>query len=273
VNSVTSSCGASIKRALSEGEISTAETSSAVHLSVYDLNEDWLHTNNLFTDLLHIGGAFHTAVEVYGQEWSYGQEGVSSIRPRCHEVHVFRQSIYMGQTSKSMQEVTRLIENDVLPRWRGSDYDLLRRNCCTFADFLCRRLVQKQIPAWVNRFPKVASAASRGIGSVMDFGGSVAKSTTDAFRSTSGVARGCAGAAHGCVRRSMSRDSTHSNHSQATTTTVVSAVSSRSSSEAGSPRSPRSPRATRIYDFTSMYALPGSDSPRTLRAESEAVFA
>merc|ERR1740138_898034 len=167
---MTSSCGTKIARALSEGEISASESSNAVWLSVYDLNEDWLQTNKLFVDILRIGGAFHTAVEVYGQEWSYGQDGVSQIQPRSHEVHIFRQSIFMGMTRLSSEEVSKIMETELASRWCGSDYDLLRKNCCTFANMICRRLVSKPIPAWVNRFPKVASAASRGFGTVMDIG-------------------------------------------------------------------------------------------------------
>mmetsp|Transcript_37821 Transcript_37821/g.85303 ORF Transcript_37821/g.85303 Transcript_37821/m.85303 type:complete len:254 (-) Transcript_37821:31-792(-) len=159
----------------SQAEIFVADDTT-VYLNVYDLNEDWLRANHLFRNVLHIGGAFHTGVEVYGREWSYGQEGVSSTAPRRHEVHVYRQSISMGTTHKTPMEVMELIQFHVMPRWSGSDYNILKRNCCSFADFLCCRLVGEGIPGWVNRFPKVASAASRGLGKVMDFGGSVSSS-------------------------------------------------------------------------------------------------
>mmetsp|Transcript_57322 Transcript_57322/g.153512 ORF Transcript_57322/g.153512 Transcript_57322/m.153512 type:complete len:254 (-) Transcript_57322:51-812(-) len=200
-----------------------------VFLNVYDLNEDWVRANRLFRDNLKIGGAFHTGVEVHGQEWSYGQEGVSSVQPRAHEVHIYRQSIDMGLTGKSPAEVLELIERKVMPYWDGGEYDLLHRNCCSFADFLCRRLVDKRIPAWVNRFPKVASAAHRSLGKVVDFGGSVSNAASNE---------------HDFVSRSLSSD-THDGQlsrslsvvsvlSQASMTTIS---TSPSSSECGSPRS------------------------------------
>merc|ERR1719433_2380085 len=96
-----------------------------------------------------------------------------------HQTHIYRQSILMGTTRKSACEVLELIERDVIPCWQGNDYDLLRRNCCTFADCLCTRLVRKHIPGWVSRFPKMASHASTGFGKVVDIGGSASESKSN----------------------------------------------------------------------------------------------
>jgi len=223
-NASYSTCGAALARP-PHGDDPRAEVvgHGCVFLNVYDLNQDWLHANNLFHDVLRIGGAFHAGVEVYGREWSFGQEGVSSTPPRAHEVHIYRKSIPMGRTDMSPAEVSQLVECDVVPRWQRGDYDLLRRNCCSFADFLCGRLVRRRIPGVVDRFPKVASAASRGLGKVMDFGGSVSTGAPSEPR-------------HG--GRSFSA---MSNESQASMTTAASPAStSPSSSEPGTPRTPPS---------------------------------
>ena len=37
-----------------------------------------------------IGGAFHSGVEVFGNEWSYGKRGVTCQPPRAAEDHVYR---------------------------------------------------------------------------------------------------------------------------------------------------------------------------------------
>eukprot|EP00931_Biecheleriopsis_adriatica_P040857 TRINITY_DN23400_c0_g1_i2.p1 TRINITY_DN23400_c0_g1~~TRINITY_DN23400_c0_g1_i2.p1 ORF type:complete len:246 (-),score=68.63 TRINITY_DN23400_c0_g1_i2:16-726(-) len=98
-------------------------------------------------------GAFHGAVEVYGQEWSFGYceegTGVFSCPPRGCSAHSFRESVSMGETSKTETEVFEIIaqfENE----WPGSGYDLLRRNCCSFSDEFCVQLGVGHIPAWVN---------------------------------------------------------------------------------------------------------------------------
>mmetsp|Transcript_44115 Transcript_44115/g.127594 ORF Transcript_44115/g.127594 Transcript_44115/m.127594 type:complete len:252 (+) Transcript_44115:109-864(+) len=221
-NAPYSTCGATLARHL-HGDEPQAEIQAAddaqVYLNVYDLNEDWLHANNLSLHVLNLGGAFHTGVEVFGREWSYGQEGVSSNEPRAHAVHIYRMSVPMGATDKGHAEVMQLIEREVMLGWQGSDYDILRHNCCSFADFLCARLAGKRIPGWVSRFPKVASAASRGFGKVVDFGGAVSHASSNDVRN---------------FRRSLS---TLSSRSQASVTTVPSPAStSPSSSEPGTPR-------------------------------------
>merc|ERR1712232_331334 len=74
----------------------------------------------------------------------------------------------MGLTMCSAAEVSSIIDQDLLSRWRGEDYDLFRRNCCSFSDVLCRRLCGKPIPLWVNRFPKLASVARKRWSKMVD---------------------------------------------------------------------------------------------------------
>lgn len=161
------SCGSTLLCSLAAEDVD-ANDSAAVFLNVYDLSEDWLHANNIFVDVLRLGGAFHTGVEAHGKEWSFGQKGVTRSTPRRHDVHVYRQSVPMGLTMCSAAEVLGIIERDLLPRWRGEDYELFRRNCCSFSDVLCRRLCGKPIPLWVNRFPKLALAARRRWSKMVD---------------------------------------------------------------------------------------------------------
>lgn len=165
-------------RSVSVDDVDLAESpchgGPCVVLNVYDLGEDWIEANDMFSEFLQIGGAFHTGVEVYGYEWTFGCEGVSCGQPRSHDVHVYRQSVVIGVTRFQPAEVIRIIREEMLPIFDGNDYHLLRKNCCSFANQFCQRIVGQGIPAWVDRFPKVAKRMS---GSLPRFvGGSVAKS-------------------------------------------------------------------------------------------------
>jgi len=63
-------------------------------------------------------------------------------------MHHFRESVYMGRTRCSRKDVDRLLHN-LDGRWKGKDYDLVRRNCCHFSKALCRELAVGPFPRWV----------------------------------------------------------------------------------------------------------------------------
>ncbi|CAJ1399903.1 unnamed protein product [Effrenium voratum] len=98
-------------------------------------------------------GAFHAAVEVHGKEWSFGQckrgGGIFSCAPTCCELHSYREAIHMGHTDLTESEVESVIM-EMQKRWRGKDYDVLRKNCCHFSDELCQLLGVGTLPSWVT---------------------------------------------------------------------------------------------------------------------------
>mmetsp|Transcript_82236 Transcript_82236/g.142907 ORF Transcript_82236/g.142907 Transcript_82236/m.142907 type:complete len:217 (+) Transcript_82236:78-728(+) len=138
-----------------------------VYLNVYHLSDGWSKTNCISKQFLGIGGAFHVGVEIYGTEYYFGGDGVCATEPRISEKHVYHQSIPMGLVALSPSEVELTI--DVLSYvWNGDDYDMLDKNCCSFAEALCLELVGVSIPAWVSRFPQLASAAAATLEDTID---------------------------------------------------------------------------------------------------------
>lgn len=127
-----------------------------VVLNVYDLNDSMVTCNWVTSNLIQLGGAFHAGVEVYQSEWSYGTEGIFKIVPRNHEYHVFNQSVFMGKTHLQPAEIHAILR-EMAPSWKAISYDLMQKNCCTFADDFCRRLGVGALPAWVNRLAQVGA--------------------------------------------------------------------------------------------------------------------
>lgn len=111
---------------------------------------------------LKFGGIFHAGVEVNGKEWSFGYSddpeipGVGGTAPRQHEFHRFRQTLILPCTQLSTEEIEKILEK-LLEEYPGPDYDLLRRNCCHFADDLSRRLGCGPIPRWVYRLALIGA--------------------------------------------------------------------------------------------------------------------
>lgn len=147
------------------GEVTAARADwppSFVRLNIYNIAEsDVLAGVN---DVLHaVGtGAFHAGVEVYSSEWSFGntpgptRSGIFRTPPRTCDDHKFRESIVMGETSLSEKEVHAII-GGLAPRWDANSYDLLRRNCCHFADALCIQLGVGPVPEWVTSLAGVGA--------------------------------------------------------------------------------------------------------------------
>jgi len=122
-------------------------------------------------------GAFHIAVEVYSEEYSFAfteddTTGVVSCKPRECEGHVYRESLSMGRTSLTERD-TRLLLRRLSRAWPGHSYDVMRRNCCHFCDELCFELGVDSIPAWVKNMAEAWSALDRGVKSLRGVAGSL----------------------------------------------------------------------------------------------------
>jgi len=130
-----------------------------VTLNVYDLGTSSAirALNRVLRDLG--SGAFHCGVELCGHEWSYGHCGIFSSPPRSCMGHNFSEAVSMGLAFLSRKEVlalVRFLERD----WPGSKYDLVKQNCCQFANAFCQRLGLGSIPPWVTRL----AGAGRAMG-------------------------------------------------------------------------------------------------------------
>ncbi|KAF8379568.1 hypothetical protein HHK36_029008 [Tetracentron sinense] len=142
-----------------------------VILHIYDVtNSGSVKTNNtivqinrIFKDRIGLGGIFHSAVQVYGdEEWSFGfceqGTGVFSCPPGKNPMYTYRECIVLGKTNFSIFKVNQILR-ELSREWPGNSYDLLSKNCNHFCDEFCERLGVPKLPAWVNRFANAGDAA------------------------------------------------------------------------------------------------------------------
>mmetsp|Transcript_15861 Transcript_15861/g.43420 ORF Transcript_15861/g.43420 Transcript_15861/m.43420 type:complete len:369 (+) Transcript_15861:130-1236(+) len=140
-----------------------------VFLNVYDLLPSMSIPNAILCNTcINTIGAFHAAVEVYGEEWSFYRTpsaiaaGICrSSRPRSHPVHVYRQSINLGRTGLKDWEVHYLIRSTLAVNWPGGAYDLLHRNCIHFCDELLLSLGVRAVPQWVRGLHETGASVFR----------------------------------------------------------------------------------------------------------------
>lgn len=130
-----------------------------VLLNIYDVGESkTIGRINAASSALG-GGVYHGAVELFGQEWSFGftEEGSGICRcvPRGASCHSYRCTVPMGRTKLSEAEVAKVLRKMEV-EWRGTDYHLLKRNCLDFSSAFCTALGCGRIPSWVDRYGRTA---------------------------------------------------------------------------------------------------------------------
>ncbi|PPR96856.1 hypothetical protein GOBAR_AA23812 [Gossypium barbadense] len=153
-----------------------------VILHIYDVtnsgsdktNNTIVHINKIFKDRIGLGGIFHSAIQVYGDdEWSFGfceqGSGVFCCPSRKNPLYTYREFMVLGRTNSSIFKVNQIL-HELSREWPGTSYDLLSKNCNHFCDELCERLGVQKLPAhwqmakffnigWVYRFANTGDAA------------------------------------------------------------------------------------------------------------------
>lgn len=108
-----------------------------------------------------------------GSEWSYGfvdgaGSGVFSAEPGACAAATpdgtaaafkHREAVLMGATSLTEAEIAGVLDT-LDGEWQGSEYDLLRRNCCHFSDALCQALGVGKAPKWVTNLAGAGATLS-----------------------------------------------------------------------------------------------------------------
>jgi len=141
------------------------DDSATVWLHIYDFNRFSCWANNSFLKKINMG-VFHCGVEVCGREWCFlyyedtwddpTVTGVQWSTPKQLSGYMYRESVCMGNTSCSSDEVNDIIRS-LKPAWSASSYHITERNCQSFAETLVWRLqVSTEFPVWTKNICEVS---------------------------------------------------------------------------------------------------------------------
>ena len=122
-----------------------------VTINVYDLTpmNDWGHPFGL--------GAFHSGVEIDGREYTFaGGGGIHDTTPRDAPGATFREAIVVGTFDGGQPRLRECIEK-LRPEFAPESYNIVTKNCNHFADALCRELLSKRAPGYINRLAACGS--------------------------------------------------------------------------------------------------------------------
>jgi hypothetical protein len=76
---------------------------------------------------------YHSGVEVHGVEHTYGQEGIGHHEPKKVNGAVFRESIELGETKMTSEQISYLANELGKEGFSGNQYSLTKNNCNHFA--------------------------------------------------------------------------------------------------------------------------------------------
>ena len=109
----------------------------------------------IFQKLIH---QIHPPLPTGGVEWTFaGGAGVFySDDPKTAPGATYRESIDLGEFSGTSRDVDKIIDS-LRPRFQGDSYNLLTKNCNSFADALVQQLLGTPIPPYVNRLAYLGS--------------------------------------------------------------------------------------------------------------------
>ena len=132
------------------GNRKNSGSGKVITVNVYDLHEnnDTLYSWGL--------GFYHSGVQVDNEEFTFSSGGVFSHSPKNVPDVKFRESIKMGTFQGTSADFDRIISS-LRESFPGSEYNVLTRNCNSFAEELVRRLLHKEIPLYINRMANIGS--------------------------------------------------------------------------------------------------------------------
>eukprot|EP00542_Grammatophora_oceanica_P009325 CAMPEP_0194045602 /NCGR_PEP_ID=MMETSP0009_2-20130614/16886_1 /TAXON_ID=210454 /ORGANISM="Grammatophora oceanica, Strain CCMP 410" /LENGTH=281 /DNA_ID=CAMNT_0038690487 /DNA_START=6 /DNA_END=851 /DNA_ORIENTATION=+ len=127
-----------------------------VFLNVYDLSpsNDFLYPIGL--------GLHHSGVEILGVEYSFASgAGIFEGTPKEAPGARFREQLFLGVWEGSAADLRRVVaELRETENFGSEDYNLVRNNCNSFSNAFVWKLLERRIPAHVNRLADIGVCCS-----------------------------------------------------------------------------------------------------------------
>jgi hypothetical protein len=141
-----------------------ASMPEVVCLNIYDLITQESKTAGLSRDALDVlgMGVFHSGIQVYGEEISFGMDPTGVNDPRTDGIFIvppmgamgkFKQQIELGPTNLGPDQIMAILER-IRPQFRAASYHMLNHNCNVFTRTFAEAIdpsFPAKFPPWLNR--------------------------------------------------------------------------------------------------------------------------
>ena len=106
-------------------------------------------------------GLYHTGVEIMGTEYTFASgAGIFNATPKYAPGAIFREQIELGIYDGTTIELNKVLDELRNGKFGPNDYNIVERNCNHFANTLCYKLLNKQIPGYINRLADIGMCCS-----------------------------------------------------------------------------------------------------------------
>ncbi|XP_062859199.1 desumoylating isopeptidase 1b [Trichomycterus rosablanca] len=124
-----------------------------VKLYVYDLSKGMARQLSPVLLGKQLEGVWHTAIVIYGEEFFFGGEGITSCLPGGTLLGEPNAMVDLGNTEVSKDIFTEYLSSLGESSYRPETYQLFEHNCNTFSNELAQFLTGRKIPSYITDLP------------------------------------------------------------------------------------------------------------------------
>ncbi|XP_047213849.1 desumoylating isopeptidase 1-like [Girardinichthys multiradiatus] len=124
-----------------------------VQLYIYDLSRGKARSFSPIMLGKQLDGIWHTAIVAYGEEFFYGENGISSCSPGGTMLGPPETVVELGETELTEKMFMDHLSSLGETTYRGDRYRLFEHNCNTFTNEVAQFLTGRTIPSYITDLP------------------------------------------------------------------------------------------------------------------------
>lgn len=137
--------------------ISTAmdqhNTTNTVKLYIYDMSRGMARQLSPIMLGKQLDGIWHTSIVIFGDEFFYGGEGITSCPPGGTMLGEPNSIVDLGSTEVTEEIFMEYLSSLGESTYRGDNYRLFEHNCNTFSDEVAQFLTGSKVPSYITDLP------------------------------------------------------------------------------------------------------------------------
>ncbi|KAG5853980.1 desumoylating isopeptidase 1-like [Anguilla rostrata] len=128
-------------------------TTNTVKLYVYDMSRGMARQLSPIMLGKQLDGIWHTSIVIFGDEFFYGGEGITSCPPGGTMLGEPNSIVDLGSTEVTEDIFMEYLSSLGEATYRGDNYRLFEHNCNTFSNEVAQFLTGSKVPAYITDLP------------------------------------------------------------------------------------------------------------------------